>query len=241
MARPIVATAGWAVPAAAAPRLPAAGSQLARYAAVLGGVEINSSFHRSHRPQTYARWAADTPEHFRFSVKLPRTITHDARLQDVQPLLQRFAAEAGELGRKWAVVLVQLPPSLALDDAVAADFFARLRDACPAAVVCEPRHDSWFTPAAAELLARAGIARAGVDPAKWPGSATPLPAPQRPLHYHRWHGSPRLYRSAYEPGWLAERAAAVEALPADAEAWCVFDNTAAGAALDNALTLQARC
>jgi uncharacterized protein YecE (DUF72 family) len=167
-------------------------------------------------------------------------VTHDARLQGVQAPLQRFAGEAGALGAKWAVALVQLPPSLALHEALATEFFARLAEACPAAVVCEPRHASWFTPAAAALLARLGVARAGVDPAKWPGSALPLPAPGRPLHYYRWHGSPRLYRSPYEPGWLAERAAELAALPPDAEAWCIFDNTAGGAALDNALDLQAR-
>lgn len=237
----IIGTAGWAIPAAWAPRLPAGGSQLARYAAVLGGVEINSSFYRSHRPQTYARWAASTPAHFRFSVKLPRSITHEARLQGAQALLERFADEAGELGAKWTVVLVQLPPSLALDEAVATAFFAQLRAACPVAIVCEPRHDSWFTPAAEAWLAEAGVGRAGGDPAPWSGSAEALAAsaPQ-PVYYYRWHGSPQRYRSAYASGWLADRAAAIAALPAQARAWCMFDNTASGAALGNALDLAGR-
>ena len=44
----------------------------------MNGVEINSSFYRPHAFATYARWAASTPDGFRFAVKVPRTITHEA-------------------------------------------------------------------------------------------------------------------------------------------------------------------
>lgn len=90
-------TAGWSIPRAAAPAFPGDGTQLERYAAVMGCVEINSSFHRSHRVQTYERWATSTPAHFRFAVKLPRRITHELRLAGTASLLAQFAAEAGGL------------------------------------------------------------------------------------------------------------------------------------------------
>jgi uncharacterized protein YecE (DUF72 family) len=69
-----IGCAGWSLPRVEQERFPAAGSHLERYASVFDAVEINSSFHRPHRPATYARWAAAVPSSFRFSVKLPKTI-----------------------------------------------------------------------------------------------------------------------------------------------------------------------
>jgi len=235
MARLRIGTAGWSIPAASAPALPAEGSQLERYAAVLDCVEINSSFHRPHRPQTYARWAAGTPAGFRFAVKCPRQITHERRLQDAYPLLKRFVEEAGALGDKWAVLLVQLPPSLALHAGSAARFFEQAHALFGGAIVCEPRHASWFTPEAEGLLAGWEVARVAADPARFPGAE--LPAGWPGIRYCRWHGSPSLYRSPYEADWLAARAA--ELSQGTGEAWCIFDNTASGAALGDALQLRA--
>ena len=72
----ILGTAGWRVPSNLGDRFPDSGSQLARYAAVFNGTEINSSFHRPHRTSTYLRWGASVPDAFRFAVKLPKAITH---------------------------------------------------------------------------------------------------------------------------------------------------------------------
>lgn len=105
-----VATAGWAVPRAVADAFPGEGTGLERYAARLNAAEINSTFYRSHRPSTYARWAATTPADFRFSIKLPRGISHEARLVDAQDLIAKFCDEAGHLGAKLGPLLVQLPP-----------------------------------------------------------------------------------------------------------------------------------
>ncbi|HEY8876098.1 MAG TPA: DUF72 domain-containing protein [Roseateles sp.] len=232
-----IGTAAWAIPAQVAESFPAEGSQLERYAAVMNCAEINSSFYRPHRPQTYERWAASTPAHFRFAVKCPKQITHEARLEGVDELLARFAGEAAALGAKWAVLLMQLPPSLRFDPRVAGVFFERVRAVFDGALVCEPRHPSWFTAEAEQLLRDSEVARAAVDPAKWPGSADPG-GDMRRLCYFRWHGSPRIYGSPYEPAWLALQAQALRALPAGVQRWCIFDNTASGAALGNALELQ---
>jgi uncharacterized protein YecE (DUF72 family) len=234
----LIGTAGWSLGAALAAEFPAGGSQLQRYARRLDCVEINSSFYRSHRPQTYERWAAGTPAHFRFAVKLPRQITHEARLQDVDRLLARFLDEGRALGPKWAVLLVQLPPSLSHEPRRDEAFFTALRAGFGGAVVCEPRHASWFTPEADRLLHDARIARAGVDPAQWPGSDRPG-GWQGEVVYFRWHGSPRIYRSSYDDDWLQAQARRLKALPRGVQPWCIFDNTAAGAALANALRLQA--
>src|ERR1044071_6345908 len=117
-----VGCAGWSLPKAMADRFPATGSHLARYAARFPAVEINSSFYRPHRPATYARLAASVPPGFRFSVKLPRAITHERRLVGPSPRLDAFLAEATALGPALGCLLVQLPPSLAFD-APTADAF----------------------------------------------------------------------------------------------------------------------
>jgi len=239
-----IGTAGWSIPAAQADALPGDGTHLERYARRMNCVEINSSFYRPHRMQTYARWADSTPDDFRFAVKVPKRITHESRLVGIEELLAAFVGEAGGLGAKWAVALVQLPPSLALDEPVAGRFFEQLGAAFDGAIVCEPRHRSWFTPQADELLQRCEVSRVAADPAKWPqagepgGWTGPPRARRAAVAYHRWHGSPRVYWSTYDTDWLRERAQQLAHLPAHVDRWCIFDNTAAGAALPNALQLQ---
>jgi uncharacterized protein YecE (DUF72 family) len=234
-----VGTAGWTLPRAEQEHFPATGTHLQRYAGRFTAAEINSSFHRPHRPSTYARWAESVPPGFHFSVKLPKTITHGQRLRDADPLLDAFLAEAAGLGDRLGCLLVQLPPSLEFDAAVAEPFFSALRRRSSLAIACEPRHPTWFGDEAAELLARFQAARVAADPARVPAAAEPGGWPE--LVYYRLHGSPRIYYSAYDAPYLDELAARlrVEAA-AGRQVWCIFDNTASGAAAADALSLIAR-
>jgi uncharacterized protein YecE (DUF72 family) len=239
-----IGTAGWTLSREASGEFPGEGRHLARYARVLGCAEINSSFHRSHTVAVYERWAAQTPPGFRFAAKLPKSISHEARLRRAREPLRRFLAEAAGLGERLAVVLVQLPPSFAFESRPVRAFFALLGEMFAGAVVCEPRHASWFTPAADRVLEGARVSRAAADPARVPEAARPggWLGPQADgrgaVLYHRWHGSPRMYWSRYDPGWIAARARELARWPADADAWCIFDNTAGGAAISNALELR---
>lgn len=155
-----IGCAGWSIPSRHAGLFGEGGSHLARYATRFDVVEINSSFYRPHRPQTHARWAATVPAHFRFSVKLPRTITHELRLQKTGEPLRRFTSEVAGLGNKLGGLLVQLPPSLGYDGRIASTFFAMLRRRFSVPIACEPRHPSWFEPGVAGLWRRHAIARA---------------------------------------------------------------------------------
>jgi uncharacterized protein YecE (DUF72 family) len=240
-----VGTAGWSIPRDAAASFPGEGQHLQRYARVLDIAEINSSFHRSHDRGVYERWAAQTPAGFRFSAKLPRSITHEGRLRRARQPLQRFLAEAGGLGNRLAVLLVQLPPSLVFESRPVRTFFALLADLFPGSVVCEPRHASWFSPAADAVLLASRVSRAAADPAKAPDAARPggWMGPdgdgRGAVIYYRWHGAPRMYWSRYEDAWLHERARELRQLPRGADCWCIFDNTAGGGAVPNALELLA--
>ncbi len=225
-------TAGWSIPTPVAADFPGDGTHLERYARRFNAVEINSSFYRPHRRATYERWAATVPEDFRFSVKLPRTLTHDHRLKNGDDLIERFAGEVAGLGAKFGVLLVQLPPSLPFSEE-AADFLRRLRSRFEAATVLEPRHKSWFTPTVEDSLADAGIARAAADPGRFEGGGEP--GGSRATAYFRLHGSPRIYYSRYDADALESwRGKARQAAQDGAQSWVIFDNTAEGAAIENA-------
>jgi uncharacterized protein YecE (DUF72 family) len=231
-----IGCAGWSIPAAHRALFGPGDSMLARYATRFDCVEINSSFYRPHRRQTYARWASSVPRGFRFSVKLPRAISHEQRLHGSGRLLDRFLEECGGLGGKLGCLLLQLPPSLALEPRVAATFLAMLRRRFAGAVACEPRHASWFTPRAEELLRRHRIARVAADPVPHPGAD--LPAGDDTFAYWRWHGSPRMYYSAYGEADLRARAVLVRSQRVRRH-WVILDNTAHGHAIADAACLQA--
>ncbi len=236
-ARIYVATAGWAIPRAHAPSFPAEGSGLERYAARLGAVEINSTFYRRHKPETFARWRASVPTGFRFAVKLPRSITHEARLPHSRPLLEAFFDDVRPLGRTLGPVLVQLPPSLVYEGRRAAAFFRALRSLHAGPVACEPRHESWYGEAASRLLVANEVGRVIADPPQPEAAATPGGAGS--LVYLRLHGSPHRYYSEYGEARVAALAAKVHELSRGAVVWCVFDNTASGAAVGDALAMNA--
>jgi uncharacterized protein YecE (DUF72 family) len=228
-----IGTAGWALPKAQ--RASPSGSQsvLEHYAVLFDAVEINSSFYRPHRRSTYERWRESVPESFRFSVKLPRLITHELGLADCQGETISFMLSVRGLEQKLAVLLVQLPPSGIFDESVASAFFDVLRQETSAHLVCEARNPSWFGNEATALFEAYGITRVVADPV--PTGCEFAAHTASRFAYFRLHGSPRMYYSPYSVEHLKGVAAVAGAA---AETWCIFDNTAAGAAWSDAATLQ---
>lgn len=236
-----IGTAGWTLPKLHAQQFPQEGTHLERCAQVFNCVEVNSSFYRPHQRKTWERWARSTPPDFRFSVKLPQAITHTAQLTNCGALLHQFFEQVSGLGDKFGPLLVQLPPKLAFDEAVAHDFFTTLRELHPqntrtGFIAFEPRHASWFTPPVDRLLRTFEIARVAADPPTgsplaaatggWPG-----------LCYWRLHGAPRTYYSSYDAVFLLRFATQLRKTHCD-EHWVIFDNTALGHATANVLDLM---
>jgi uncharacterized protein YecE (DUF72 family) len=235
MSRIRIGTAGWSIPKQCANEFPEIGTHLARYSQILSCAEINSSFYRFHRLSTWEKWADSVPEGFRFSVKAPKAITHEVNLVCGPEPLKVFLAEAKILATRLGPILFQLPPKAVFNPTVAETFFTLLRDLHPGSVVLEPRHPTWFTEEADRLLQKFRIARVAADPARISAAATAGGWNQ--LLYCRLHGSPRMYYSAYPETYLQVLAATIAQHPAK-EIWCIFDNTASGAALGNAHTLM---
>jgi uncharacterized protein YecE (DUF72 family) len=225
-----IGTAGWSVP----PNAAESGTRLQRYSSKLSCVEVNSTFYRAHRSTTWRKWAAETPDFFRFSIKAPRSITHDAKLHGVQNLLVDFLSQIEPLGEKTGPLLFQLPPSLRFDAALAEDFLALFGSLYKKEIALEPRHGSWFTSEADALLETHRIARVAADPPKGASQAANSGG-DFSLAYYRLHGSPRTYYSNYNEDFLRPLASKTRALQ---NAWIIFDNTALGHAFTNALQLK---
>jgi uncharacterized protein YecE (DUF72 family) len=218
-------------------RFDSPGTHLERYSRRFDCAEINSSFHRPHAPTTYAKWCASTPPAFRFAVKIPRAITHDLKLQRAREPFIAFLAQTDGLAEKRGPLLLQLPPSLTFDGPVVTRFLNMVRRVYAGAIVCEPRHATWFSPLVDALLARYQISRVAADPPPVPEST--IPAGWSRMAYFRLHGSPRPYWSRYDENAIVTLAATLDRTTAE-QVWCVFDNTASGAAIENAWELRER-
>lgn len=138
------------------------------YARVFDTIEVDSTAYGVPRASTVAGWYEKTPENFRFSLKVPSTITHELSLRpESYTLIDEFAGAAAALGKKLAMILIQLPASFEASKENGAnfrDFVARLPKDVPFAV--EFRHAGWFVDWTCEELAAAGVSLALVE-GKW--------------------------------------------------------------------------
>jgi uncharacterized protein YecE (DUF72 family) len=187
----------------------------------LSSIELNGSFYSLQRPESYARWYADTPPDFVFSVKGPRYITHILRLRDAAtPLANFFASGVANLREKLGPFLWQLPPSLKYDQALLEAFLSLLPpDTDRAALLArdhnakvagraqiaygpnrplrhaiEVRHASFVTPEFIQMLRKHDVAFVIADTGgKWPEYEDVT----ADFVYIRLHGADELYVSGY--------------------------------------------
>jgi uncharacterized protein YecE (DUF72 family) len=184
-------------------------------------IEINGTFYSLQRPESFARWAAETPEKFVFAVKGPRFITHMKRLKDAAtPLANFFASGVLRLGAKLGPILWQLPPQLRFEPQRLEDFLALLPRDTDAALrlarrhdarlkgrawleieekralrhALEIRHPSFIDPAFIALLRRHRVALVCADSVEWPR----LMDATADFIYCRLHGAEELYASGYD-------------------------------------------
>jgi uncharacterized protein YecE (DUF72 family) len=137
---------------------------LGYYAERFSTVEINYTFYRMPTEKLLAGWAAGTPDGFTFTLKAPRRITHDSKLQRCEDMTQAFCRTARTLGLKLAVLLFQLPPTFKKDAAALRAFSEILPDGTRAAF--EFRHPSWFDAEIFDVLRARGLALCVADSEK---------------------------------------------------------------------------
>ncbi|WP_442496757.1 DUF72 domain-containing protein [Methylobacter sp. sgz302048] len=205
------------------------------YAQQFPAVEINGTFYRLQSPDTFQKWAQETPANFRFAIKANRYLTHHKKLMDpaASVLIEKNHAEA--LKEKLAVVLWQLPGLVKKDLVKLQRFIAALLQWKNVRHTVEFRHASWFDDETAHYLAEAGIAVCLSDAEAWPM----WDRVTTDLVYIRLHGHTQTYVSSYSEPELAQWAERIEQwLKQDKQVHVYFDNTAQGAAPHNALELQ---
>lgn len=195
--------------------------ELAYAASVFRSIEVNGTFYSLQRPESFARWAEETPEDFVFAIKAPRFITHVKRLKEIAaPLANFLASGVLRLGPKLGPILWQFPPNFRFDpprieeflkllphDTKEAARLARQHDARmkgrswtrtdtgrPLRHAMEIRHESFVTPEFIALLQAYNIALVCADTVEWP-LLMDLTAD---FVYCRLHGSEELYRSGYD-------------------------------------------
>ncbi|MGB3714038.1 MAG: DUF72 domain-containing protein [Candidatus Promineifilaceae bacterium] len=135
---------------------------LIHYSKVFDAVELDSTFYGTPRPEYVERWAAVTPESFKFCVKAPKEITHDLRLVGAVEKMNSFIETMAILGDKLGVILIQMPPDFTFSQIHnLAVFLRHLPTGFRFAV--EFRHRSWQTTATSQLLQNHNICWASAD------------------------------------------------------------------------------
>jgi uncharacterized protein YecE (DUF72 family) len=194
-------------------------------------VELNASFYRLPKRETFRNWKARTPDNFLWSVKGSKFITHTRRLENPAEPLDRLYTVAAGLGEKLGVILFQLPPSLVYNENILRAFCKSLNPRVRHAI--EIRHPSWINDQAFSLLSEFNIALCMADTA---GRYPSCEAMTSDFVYIRLHGSQKLYASEYSEEELRNWAEKIDAWNKDA--FIFFDNDFEGHAVNNAERLK---
>jgi uncharacterized protein YecE (DUF72 family) len=186
------------------------------YAERFPTVEINYTFYRLPNDKLLAGWSAATPESFCFTLKAPRRITHDAKLQRTESLVQAVCQTARTLGPKLGVLLFQLAPTFKKDASILREFVSLLPEGTRAAF--EFRHPSWFDDEVFTTLGDRNIALCIADSEKL---TTPLEITADYAYF-------RLRDEGYQPADIERWARTIAGLPAVTDAFVYFKHEEQG-------------
>lgn len=198
------------------------------YASKFNTLEINNTFYKFPQLNNLTNWYQKSPEEFKFSIKVPGSITHFKQFNDTETLMSDFYAVVKEgLKEKAGCILFQLPPKVIYSTETLnkiikqTDLFFQN--------VIEFRHNSWWRKDVFQILERHNITFCGVS---YPGIIND-PVTLGPLSYYRFHGVPKLYYSSYDSEFL--KSVYSKLLKSHSEnIYIYFNNTASAAALQNA-------
>jgi uncharacterized protein YecE (DUF72 family) len=213
-------------------------SRLTYYASLFSSVEINSSFYKIPKPATVEKWSESVPADFRFTFKVPRTITHAKGLQFSVDELELFAEAVAQAGNRKGCLLVQLPPSVKSDKQEELEGILEClhSDAKGWHIAVEFRDPSWYNSSVYRMLKSLG---AGMVEQDMPRSATPKVTVAEDFRYLRFHGPEGTYRGSYNEAFLTDQAKRIANwIKENKEVYVYFNNTM-GDALGNLSTLNA--
>ncbi len=206
---------------------------LSLYSKTFNAVEINSTFYRKPTSKTLLKWHDETPGAFRFFIKIPKSVTHQNRLENSREEISAFCSHIqNSLKDKLSGFLYQLPPSFKNTpentERIINNLDQRFLN------VIEFRHNSWWQKELFDLLKNQNIIFSGVS---FPGDLPEDLIINHPeILYYRLHGKPVLYKSAYSKEDMDTLAEKIKNLPQTS--FIFFNNTWGTAAIQNSLYLK---
>ncbi len=207
-------------------------SWLEHYMLFFPVVELNVTFYRLPRPQTFDQWKKRAPGYFSYILKLSRTITHRKRLKVEVEDIERHLSNYRRLGEKLELVLVQLPGNLKADIGLLSEFLEKLPSDISFAF--EFRNPSWWESRILNLL----ISKEhGIVITDWKGMPQEFPEGFE-IYYIRRHGPASRYTSCYTREYLDSLGEKLLQLPG--KKYALFNNDFRGYAIENAYYLQQR-
>ena len=195
-------------------------------------LELNVTFYKFPTEKSLAKWYSSSPENFKFSVKVPRAITHYKKFTDCERMLEDFYNSIQQgLQQKLGCVLFQFPPQLIYSEGLLKKIIINVNPFFKN--VLEFRHESWWNSIVFQKLKKHGIIFSGINYPNLPGDVVKT---SKDL-YFRLHGTPVLYKSSYPGFFLKELEKKIRKARA-VTSWVYFNNTWGTAAIENAKFLQ---
>lgn len=205
------------------------------YCTYFNTLELNVTFYRFPQVAFLENWYQKSPEHFTFSIKAPRLITHYKKFNDTQQLLDDFYNTAREgLKDKLGPVLFQFPAQVKYEEALLQQIIEQLDSSF--INVLEFRDAGWWRQNVYDHLAKHKIIFCGMSHPSLPDEAVVNTG----TAYYRFHGVPKLYYSGYSTNFLDHVSRQIQSQPSVKTAYLYFNNTAALAAIHNAIYLRDR-
>jgi len=202
-------------------------SRLTYYASLFNSIEINSSFYKLPKASTIIKWRDTVPKGFRFTFKLPKTVSHAKALDFNAEEVALFIRTINNVDRKKGCILLQLPPALKPGNIKQLEKLFIAIDAANAdrawKVAVEFRNRIWYNDETFTLLKQYNFSLVLQD---LPASTTPLIAPLTDVVYLRFHGTEKGYCGSYDEGLLSAYAQRIKQWMNEEKCiYCYFNNT----------------
>ena len=199
------------------------------YSSIFNTVELNSSFYHIPQLKSLQKQFENTPEHFKFSVKVYKSITHYQKLKDCKQQIKDFKGLVQKgLTHKLGCLLFQFPPSFIFTKEHLNLILTGIPDGEDN--VTEFRHSSWWCEEVRNALKEKPLTICNVDYPKLPTEIRN----DSNLFYLRLHGTPELFKSSYEDERLRFYS---QHIPSNNPAYVYFNNTFYDAGWQNAQKL----
>ena len=216
--------------------------ELKYHAQQFNTVENNSSFYHIAKEGTYKTWERMTPEGYKFSIKLNKSITHEARLEltdAVTAKIHYVLQSAQVLRNKLGAIVIQLPASFRYDLPKLEKFLEFFGQSVNAQkyrfdIAIEFRSKYWLIDETYAVLKKYNVALVAGQSSRYP-LAREVTAD---IAYIRMHGPGKLFASKYTTAQLAEWAAYIKQISSQVKrVYVYFNNDFYGYAIENAKEL----